>query len=144
MGYLLMTTSAIPQGPPDFSLVLGGPLYQLFRRARLSGPALERPGRRVMVITLFAWLPLLVLSAFEGHLFGSQNLSLLRDIESHARLLLPLPVLIIAELIVHRRIRPAVKCFVKRGVVAAEDTPKFSAAIEAAKRARNSLWLESV
>ena len=27
-----------PQDPYDFSLVLGGPLYQLVRRARLSAP----------------------------------------------------------------------------------------------------------
>ena len=26
---------------PDFSLVLGGPLYQLFRRSHLSGDALN-------------------------------------------------------------------------------------------------------
>jgi len=26
--------------PPDFSLVLGGPLFQLFRRSHLSGDAL--------------------------------------------------------------------------------------------------------
>jgi hypothetical protein len=45
-------------------------------------------------------------------------------------------------LIVHRRIRPVVKRFVERGVVTAADTPKFSAAIEAAARARNSRCLE--
>ena len=137
-----MTTSATRKEPPDFSLVLGGPLYQMFWRAHLSGPMLELLGRRALLITLFAWVPLLLLSAFEGHLFGSQNLTFLRDIESHVRLLLALPLLIIAELIVHRRIGPAVKRFVERGVVTAEDTPKFSAAIEAATRARNSLWLE--
>jgi hypothetical protein len=27
-------------GPQDFSLVLGGPLYQLWRRLFLAGPAL--------------------------------------------------------------------------------------------------------
>jgi hypothetical protein len=95
-----------------------------------------------MIITLFAWLPLLLLSAFEGHLLGSQNLSFLRDIESHVRLLLALPVLIIAELIVHRRNGPMVKRFVERGVVTAADSPKFSAAIEAAVRARDTPWLE--
>jgi hypothetical protein len=137
-----MTTAAIAQEPTDFSLVLGGPLYHIFMRAHLSGPVLELLGRRVLVITLFAWLPLLLLSTFEVHLFGSQNLSFLRDIESHVRLLLALPLLILAELVVHRRIGPVVKRFVERGVVTAEDTPKFSAAIEAATRARNSLWLE--
>lgn len=39
----------------DFSLVLGGPLFQLVARARLSGDALELLVRRVLVIALFAW-----------------------------------------------------------------------------------------
>ena len=50
----------------DFSVVLGGPLYQLARRTRLSGDALELLVRRVIAISLFAWLPLLILSMLGG------------------------------------------------------------------------------
>ena len=57
--------------PYDFSLVLGGPLYQIFRRAHLSGSTLELLQRRVIVISLFAWLPLLILSILEGRAWGS-------------------------------------------------------------------------
>ena len=35
-----------PPNPHDFSLVLGGPLYQLIGRAHLSGDALELLLRR--------------------------------------------------------------------------------------------------
>jgi hypothetical protein len=87
-------TAGILQHPPDFSLVLGGPLFQMFRRAHLSGPALELLRRRVLVISLVAWLPLALLSALEGHLLGGRNLSFLRDLESHVRFLVALPVLI--------------------------------------------------
>ena len=38
--------------PQDFSLVLGGPLFQLLRRSHLSGNALELVRRRVIVISL--------------------------------------------------------------------------------------------
>jgi hypothetical protein len=96
----------------------------------------------VLVITLFTWLPLAMLSALDGQLFGSQTLTFLHDIELHVRLLVALPVLIFAELEVHRRIGPALRHFVDRGVVTAEDTPRFYAAVAAAKRAQNSLWLE--
>ena len=54
----------------DFSLVLGGPLFQLLRRAHLAGDALELVRQRIIVISLFAWLPLLVLSALEGTAVG--------------------------------------------------------------------------
>jgi hypothetical protein len=51
--------------PGDFSLVLGGPLFQLLRRSHLAGDALELVRRRLIVIPLLAWVPLLVLSALE-------------------------------------------------------------------------------
>jgi hypothetical protein len=54
----------------DFSLVLGGPLYQLLRRARLSDDALEMLHRRIIVITVICWLPLFALSALQGQLLG--------------------------------------------------------------------------
>jgi len=137
-----MSAPAILQEQPDFSLVLGGPLFQIFRRAHLSGSALELLRRRVLIISLFAWLPLAVLSAIEGHLLGSQNLTFLRDVELHVRFLVALPVLILAELPVHRRLGSVVKCFLERGVVTQEDTPKFYAALGATMRARDSSWLE--
>lgn len=127
----------------DFSLVLGGPFYQLLLRAHLSGSALELVRRRALAISLFAWLPLVILTAFEGHLFGTRNLAFLRDIESHVRFLVALPILILAELIVHRRLMWVVKSFVDRGVVVPEEMPKFHVALAAAIRARNSPWLES-
>ena len=46
----------------DFSLVLGGPLYNLYLRTRLSTPPLGLVRRRVLIISLVCWLPLLLLS----------------------------------------------------------------------------------
>ncbi|MGB9242484.1 MAG: hypothetical protein WCC03_03955 [Candidatus Acidiferrales bacterium] len=137
-----MTTLTPPDERPDFSLVMGGPLYQMLRRVHLSGSAMELLWRRIVAIVFFAWLPLLVLSAFEGHLFGTQPLGFLRDIESHVRLLVALPALIFVELIVHQRIWPVVKRFVERGVVTPDEMPKFYAAVDEVKRTRDSIWLE--
>jgi hypothetical protein len=58
------------QDPYDFSLVLGGPLYQLLRRAYGCDEALELLGRRILVISLLAWLPLLVRSVWAGQALG--------------------------------------------------------------------------
>ena len=38
--------------PPDFSLILGGPLYQLMRRTHLSGDVLELVTHHVTVLVL--------------------------------------------------------------------------------------------
>jgi hypothetical protein len=42
----------------------------LFRRGHLAGDALELVRRRVVVIALVAWLPLLLLSVIGGHALG--------------------------------------------------------------------------
>ena len=53
--------------PPtsDFSVVLGGPLYQLMRRTRLSDDALALVHRRILATVIITWVPLLVLSLVE-------------------------------------------------------------------------------
>ena len=90
----------------DFSLVLGGPLYQLWRRTSLAGDALQLLHRRLAVIVLLAWVPLLLLSLAEGNAWGARvRLPFLHDVEIHVRLLFALPLLIVAELVVHKRMR---------------------------------------
>jgi hypothetical protein len=99
--------------------------------------------RRVVAIPLFAWLPLLVLSALEGRaLGGSVAIPFLLDVEVHVRFLLVMPLLIIAELVVHRRMRFVVKQFLDRNLIAENDLPRFNASIASAFRLRNSILAE--
>jgi hypothetical protein len=126
----------------DFSLVLGGPIFQLFRRAHLEGNHLELLRRRIVIITVFVWLPLLLLSAFASPAGHAGRLSFLRDVEVHARFLIALPVLIGAELLVHLRVRPVVRRFVERRIVLPQDLPRFESAIQSAIRLRNSIPIE--
>jgi len=129
--------------PPDFSLVLGGPLYQLWRRTHLAGDTRQLLRRRIIVLALLAWAPLLLLSVAEGHAWGdSVKLTFLRDVEVHVRLLLALPLLILAELVVHQRMRPVVRQFVARGLIPDATRAKFDAAIASAMRLRNSVAAE--
>lgn len=125
----------------DFSLVLGGPIFQLFRRTHMEGDQLELLRRRIIIITLFVWLPLLLLSFFASPT-GASRLSFFRDIEVHARFLVALPVLIGGELLVHLRIRPVIRRFVERRIVRSQDLPHFDSAIESAVRLRNSVAVE--
>ncbi len=138
-----MTTTPGTQSPQDFSLVLGGPLFQLLRRSHLCGAALELLYRRLAVITCIAWVPLLLLALLSGHALGDTvAIPFLLDIEVHVRLLIALPMLIGAELIVHRRLRPAVSQFVERRIVSAGDLPRFHRAVESTMRLRNSVLIE--
>lgn len=130
--------------PTDFSLVLGGPLYQLFLRTRMVRPPLDLLQRRLVSIPLFAWAPLLLLSALEGLALGGVRLPFLWDIEAQVRFLVALPLLIGAEVVVHDRLRAVVRQFLERGVVRDADRPRFEAAIASTLRARNSVVAELV
>ena len=140
-----MNKPVLFQESPDFSLVLGGPLYQLFRRTHVSGNALELLHRRLLAFWLVTWLPLLLLSMLGGQALGHAiKIPFLRDLEAQVRFLVALPVLIVAELIVHLRVRPVVSRFVERRIVVPEELPKFQAAISSAVRLRNSVPVEVV
>src|SRR6185436_4425457 len=138
-----MTQPEISTEAPEFSLVLGGPLFDLFRRARLSGHTLEFARRRVVVIAGVAWLPLLLLALIGGDAIGGPlQIPFLYDIEAQVRFLIALPILIVAEVIVHSRLVPMVRRFVERRLIVHEDMTKFHAAIDSAKRIRNSSTVE--
>ncbi len=129
--------------PPDFSLVLGGPLYQLWRGTRLADDALLLLHRRVLAMVLVAWLPLVLLSVVEGHAWGATvTLPMFYDVELHVRFLLALPLLIMAELTVHQRMRPVIGQFLERGMIPDHARAQFDAAIASATRLRNSVTAE--
>ena len=50
----------------------------------------------------------------------------------------------VAELVVHRRMRPVVAQFVERGLIPDSELATFDAAISSAMRLRNSIWAEAL
>ena len=129
--------------PQDFSLVLGGPLYQLLRRAHLSDDGLMLQRRRVVVISMVVWLPLLVLTAIHGQLWGGNiAVPFLLDVDIHIKFLVVVPLLVGAELVVHRRLRAVARTFQDRRLIPEDATARLDAAIASAYRLRNSVLAE--
>jgi hypothetical protein len=131
------------QEQPDFSLVLGGPLYQLYLRTGLARPPLQLVARRVLAISLICWIPLLLLATLAGQLTTGVDPFLL-DPEVHTRFLIALPLLIISEVTVHKRIRTIVSQFRAHAMVALQDEPRFERLIASAMRLCNSAMVEFV
>jgi hypothetical protein len=122
---------------------LGGPLYQLLRRMHLSGDALELIRQRLLVTLSVLWLPLLALSILEGQAWsGTSAVPFLSDIEANVRLLVAVPLLIVAESIVHQRMRFVVRQFLDRNLIPEGALSRFDAAIASALRLRNSVRAE--
>ena len=129
--------------PPQFSLVHGGPLFQLLLRSRLSSDSLSLVMRRIVVFVSITWVPLAVLAAHDGHLLGARlPVPFLLDVETHIRFLVAVPLLLAAELIVHRRLLPVARTFLERNLIPREAMPRFDAAVGSAFRLRNSVTAE--
>jgi hypothetical protein len=134
--------TAVPEAD-DFSLVAGGPLFQLWRRTNLSGEALQTLPRRIAVMVGLAWIPLLLLSISEGRAWGdSLVLPFLKDMETHLKLVVAVPLLLLAERTVHHRLSRIVRMFRDRGLIPDAAQPRFDAAIASALRLRNSVAAE--
>ncbi|HKP62315.1 MAG TPA: hypothetical protein VJV78_36530 [Polyangiales bacterium] len=130
-------------GPEDFSLVLGGPLFQLWRRVHLQGDGMSLLARRSIILAVFCWVPLLILSTVEGRMLpGTATIPFLLDLDVHIRFLVALPLLIAAERVVHERILPTLRQFNDRGLVPLEQRHRFDEAVAAAMRLRNSVLAE--
>jgi hypothetical protein len=136
--------SRAPAARQDFSIVLGGPLYQALRRIRLSNEALGLAHRRIVAALAVLWAPLIVLSALQGRLIGPGVQGFLQDVGFQLRFLVVAPLLILAELVVHRRMRPIIEQFGARGLVRPEEAGDFDAALGEAARSRNSALAEAI
>lgn len=126
---------------PRFSLVLGGPFYRLLLRSGLAAAPLHRLPRRMLAIAALAWLPLLVLTLVDGRAIAGVSLPLLADLESYARFLLALPILVFAENLAERRLPVVVEQFRERGLVAMAPE-RFDEAVARVNRRAHSAFAE--
>src|SRR4051794_11410861 len=134
-----VAVSAQKNQSDEFSLVLGGPLYQLLRRSKLNQASFGNLGWRIAVITALAWLPLAPLTMIGGRFADGVPVPFLYDFEVHARLLFSVPLMVLAELVVHVRMRAIAAQFVERHIITQEARPAFDAVLSSAVRLRNAL-----
>jgi hypothetical protein len=126
---------------PEFSIVAGGPLFQSLRRVEPSGDKLKSLRRGIIIIPL--WLPLLVLSAVGGRLFGgSVAVPFLTDLEVHIRFLLALPLLLIAEVAVEQRLHAVPQEFLEENLIPENAIMRLVAAIKSTSRLCTSVLAE--
>ncbi len=133
-------TAAISD-PQEFSLAVGGPLYEAYLRTHLAAPPLRFVHRRLVAYLLINWVPLCLLSAFDKR-GADVTVSFFRDIDVHTRLLIALPLFVAAEPFVHQRLTGSVRQFLDRGLIAPADLRRFGAAVVSSVKLRNSAMLE--
>ncbi len=93
------------------------------------------------MLATVAWLPLVVGAAASGGVAGLEVF--FRDIGLHARLLLGVPFLLVAELAIGRRFGNAVRYLGDAGLVDGGNRRAVSGAVALAHRMRDAWWAEA-
>lgn len=101
-----------------------------------------RPGLRIGVLILVTWVPLLVLTAAAGTLVDGTSVPFLRHLGSHARFLGSIPLLLIAEILVHDRMVPILNRFRMQNLLPAEAVPAFDESLRSSRRLADSILPE--
>jgi hypothetical protein len=89
-----------------------------------------------------AWLPLFVLSAIDRRVYAGVKVPFALDLDLQARLLIALPLLVVGEVIVHRRMPGAVRQFVERRIVVGSARAGFEQLVSSVRALSRSLVAE--
>ena len=129
----------------NFSITDGGPLHWLLVRLEHATSKRRLVLRRALAAVLITWLPLLLLSLMGGLAWGRQiEIPFLRDLAVNVRLLVAVPILIIAESRIDRRWRNLVLEFLKSELVTERTLPSFEAVLERTMRWRDRVLPEAL
>jgi hypothetical protein len=122
----------------EFRIGIGGPLYHMKRATHVESL------RRLIVASIcITWVPLLALSLAEW-LIGHQSEPMLRDLSIHTRLLVTLPLVLLAERLLDYSCRDAVASLFSEGFIPPERQDRARAILRSAERWRDSPAPETV
>ena len=138
-----MIMEVAADGFPALLLTEGGPGNAVLRRLKLAPVGKDAP-RAAIVLSMVAWLPLLVLSAAGGLAVGGASIPFLYDISAHVRFLFAVPVLVLAEIPIGRRVREAAGNFITGGLVRQDQQARFVEMVTDAMRFRDSRVAELI
>jgi hypothetical protein len=126
----------------DFSLVRDDPPFRWQQRIGLiprNGSLAV--GRRALFWTALAWLPMAIWASAAGPILtgpGRAPEPLLPHFGVNARLLLGIPLLIVADAVAHRILARLIPYFVAARLVEPGDVPRFDAIVDNAIRLRDT------
>ncbi|PYT00767.1 MAG: hypothetical protein DMF63_05525 [Acidobacteria bacterium] len=129
---------------PVFSLVEGGATHELVRRfVRKRTKYLFY--QIALVAAIFCWLPLMLLSIFEGVAWGDRvAIPFFYDLAVHTRFLVAVPLFIIAEAIIGPMLMQVAVHIATSGRIRARDLARYKAAVAEGLRLRDSKLAEGI
>ena len=126
--------------PKSFSIFEGGPVYRVLMKMRLE----KKQKMLALVSIVITWVPLLIITIFEGTFNSGIKLPFLQDVAMHVRLLVALPMLLLIRLFIEAKVAVVVK-YLSDTLVSAEDKKNiFPKILRRGKRLTNSVWAEII
>jgi hypothetical protein len=112
-----------------------GPYIRVQRSIGLIGADAPRAGRRAALAGLVAWVPLILLSAVQGIGIGpTPQESMWLDIAAHARYLLAIPLLVLAERFCLPGLAAIANHFGEANLVSDASRPRYQELLDSSRR----------
>ncbi len=124
----------------DFSLYEGGLLNDSLKKIGFY----DSYGKLVVAALCFTWLPLVIISAFEGTLYGGIEIPFFKDIAMQMRLLVALPLLISIKPYIDNNVKSVARYFSGEMMCSPEQQKILTAAFRRAKKITSSALAEII
>jgi hypothetical protein len=129
----------------EFSLADGSAVIKRLRMLQAFRWIPQKVTYQIALAVSIAWLPLLVLTAYQGAALGDTvQVPFLVDMVQYARFFVALPCAIALGQYVNPRLASVLNSFLKGNIVREDDCPRFEAAILQAKALRSSIVVELI
>jgi hypothetical protein len=129
----------------QFSIIRGGLLERLLILLRIKTAEKPHTMRKIFFFTLIGWTPLLLLSAAEGLLWGEKaQVTFLEEFATHIRFLIAIPIMMVSEVLVDKRVKSVVNQFTYSELVADAGKKQFELAKRKADNMCDSPWAEAI
>src|SRR5215470_2063207 len=116
-----------------------GPPLRIQRSLGLVKPDQPRVVRRALLAAGLGWLPLALLTSAQSIFYGDGSANwFFSDFSVHARSLIAVPALIVAEIDCIPRLEHIVRHFVEVGLIANKDLQRYQAAVQSTRRLLDS------
>lgn len=138
-----MTAGSDKAETEEFTLGNEGRISQILARIEGERPGFDRFIRRTVVVLALTWIPLLVLSLIQGNALGDRVTEpLLHDLETNIRLLVVVPMLILAEFLVGPKLSAVVHQFSRSDLVPDQEKPALVKVLRLTAKLRRSIVIE--
>jgi hypothetical protein len=132
------------QTAPEFSLTGSGILHRVYLGSPFARRAFGSLKAQIICGIAVLWMPLLVLWLISRFLGSTEAVNFFKDTEVQARFLVALPLLFMQDAWAQRWLPVAIRQFVDRGLIPAEQRSRFEAIVEETVRLKNSLLADVV